>query len=360
MSLSSTLARYEQIVAPVTSENPRQTEGSLVELNDGRLLLAWSDFYGAASDWAAACISARHSSDGGRTWLDKFTLVENVGDMNTYSPNLVRLQSGVLGLAYFVKQSEADCRAYWAVSHDEGDTWSERTLITPEPAYYIINNERTIQHSSGRLIVPVSFTPTYFTGATFAVYCCYSDDEGQSWQRSPQTIQLPRRGAMEPGLVECQDGSLLMLMRTQLGCQYHARSVDGGITWSDAAPLHPLISPESPATIKRIPKTGDLLAIWNYVFDPFYHHFGRRTPLTTAISRDNGHTWTNLRHVERDPNRSYSYPTILFRGDEVLLTYWQSRTAESDFELKLTILPLEWFYGPEESSYIQPVKQGNS
>ncbi len=55
------------IVAEATAQNPRNTEGDIIELADGTLLLAWSDFYaGEMPDHAPARISAMISTDGGR------------------------------------------------------------------------------------------------------------------------------------------------------------------------------------------------------------------------------------------------------------------------------------------------------
>lgn len=341
---------HEEIVAPIGGANLRNTEAAVVELKDGRLLLVWSDFTGGASDWVQAQISGKHSSDGGRTWSETFTVVPNAGQMNTYCPSLLRLRSGELGLSYFVKNSVSDNTVYWQRSRDEGRTWGEPVAVTPEPGYHLIINDRAVQLSSGRIVLPISWVPDYFDTASFRVFCAYSDDQGESWRHGATEIALPRRGAMEPLVVERRDGSLLMSIRTQLGDQYRAESSDGGDTWHDVRPLG-VVGSEAPAGLKRIPSTGDLLLIWNNCFDPARRHFGR-SPLTAAISRDEGETWENKRNLEVEPDRTFAYPSILFRGDpslrsgqgEVLLTYWRSRTDPDGLELKLRILPVSWFY----------------
>ena len=63
--------------------------------------------------------------------------------------------------------------------------------------------------------------------------CYFSDDKGQTWKRST-LIDLPKRGAMEASVVELNDGSLMMTLRTQLGGPHIARSKDRGKTWSKA------------------------------------------------------------------------------------------------------------------------------
>ncbi len=103
-----------------------------------------------------------------------------------------------------------------------------------------------------------------------------------------------------------------------------------------------MVSSEAPANVKRIPDTGDLLIVWNNVFDE--RPWWRRTPLNTAISRDDGETWENIRALENEPDHSYGYPSIHFLGEEVLLTYYRSREVFTDWEMKLKTLPTKWFY----------------
>ena len=68
-----------------------------------------------------------------------------------------------------------------------------------------------------------------------------------------------------------------------------------------------ILSPLSPASIKRIPKTRDLLMVWNDQshVDPDFRASaiggGKRTPLTVAISRGEGKTWIHALHPMDDP-----------------------------------------------------------
>jgi photosystem II stability/assembly factor-like uncharacterized protein len=121
----------------------------------------------------------------------------------------------------------------------------------------------------------------------------------------------------EPGVIELKDGQIMMFCRTTLGSQYNSYSKDGGDTWSDPAPSS-LVSPLSPASIKRIPKTGDLLAVWNDHSGP---HGDGRTPLTIAISQDEGATWVRRKNLRDDPAGWYCYTAIEFVGGQVLLAY---------------------------------------
>ncbi|MDD4793037.1 MAG: sialidase family protein [Firmicutes bacterium] len=138
--------------------NPRNSEGAIAELADGRLLLAYTRFYAGSADYAPAEIACRFSSDLGATWDDKNRIVvANEGDSNVMSVSLLRLARGGLGLFYLVKNSWGDCMLYLRKSFDEGQTWGERTCCAPDPGYYVVNNDRVIQLSTGRLIVPAAW-----------------------------------------------------------------------------------------------------------------------------------------------------------------------------------------------------------
>ena len=76
--------------------------------------------------------------------------------------------------------------------------------------------------------------------------------------------------------------------------------------------------------IKRIPKTGDLLMVWDdhsMVTSTNHPCYGRRTPYTVAISRDEGKTWEKIKNIEDDANGWYCYTAIGFVGDHVLLAH---------------------------------------
>ena len=92
--------------------NPRNSEGAFLPLKDGRIIFAYSRYYGdSASDHAAADIAARYSSDNGETWTTSDEIiVKNHGGMNVMSVSLLRLQSGEIALFYLRKDSTRDHR----------------------------------------------------------------------------------------------------------------------------------------------------------------------------------------------------------------------------------------------------------
>jgi len=348
-------------VAPATKDAPRNSEGDVEVLKDGRLLLAYTEISGSGADHDPAFIMGRVSSDGGRTWGEKFVLARNdQGARNAMIAALLRLRDGRIMLGYNKKNSLADTRYYVRFSSDEGKTWSEEILVTPKVRYGAAYNYAPIQLQSGRIMIPYAFNQpgAYQAPGHFVVQVYYSDDGGRSWLESPQVVDLSKRGAMEPGLVELNDGSVMMVLRTQLGRIYRALSRDQGVTWSKPEPTE-LLNPESPAAIARIPSTGDLLMVYNNSYDPDGgHHLGARRPLTAALSRDEGKTWVNLKDIETDPAHEYSYPSITFNGDRVLLTYYQGtqKGKEWTFALVFRSLPVSWLYEQASNAKIDAGK----
>ena len=336
--------------------NPRNSEGAFATLGDGRIVFSYSHFTGGKEDHAFGHLASRYSSDGGRTWTTEDTpLRPNEGMQTTMSVGYVRLATGALALFYLIKNSDSDCRLHMRTSSDEGNTWSNRVLCHTMEGYHVTNNDREHVLSNGRLIAPTSYHGMPMTLRAEAAYMWYSDDLGATWQASepvPQPSQ-GNSGLQEPEVVELRDGRLWMLFRTDLGHQWQSYSEDGGVRWSPPQPCEHFAAPTSPISIKRIPHTGDLLAIWNdhsgrFPLPPPETHAAnwRRTPLVSAISRDDGRTWQHHRLLESDFEHGYCYTAIHFTGDAVLLAYcaggpdcgWVLSRA------RIRRVPVAWFY----------------
>ena len=316
---------------PPRSGNPRNTEGSFLTLRDGRILFAYSHF-GGGDDNDPATIEARFSSDGGRSWTSSdVPIVAREADMNVMSVSLLRLKDGRIALFYLRKNSVSDCRPYLRYSSDEAKTWTDAVLCIRDTGYFVLNNDRAVQLRSRRILLPVSQHPAVNGrfGSRGIVMTYFSDDDGKTWRRSKSRLECPtpnEAGFQEPGVVELRDNRVLMFIRTQLGSQYLSWSSDGGDTWSEPK-ASKILSPLSPASVKRIPKTGDLLIVWNdhTRVDPSFRATetsgGKRTPLSVAISRDEGNTWINTQNLLDDPEGWYCYTAIHFSGPRVLLAF---------------------------------------
>ncbi len=342
----------QTLVLPPSASNPRNSEGDFVTLKDGQVLFVYTHFSGGGGDHDSAHLAGRVSSDGGRTWTEEDSVVlANEGGMNVMSVSLLRLKSGAIALFYLRKNATDDCRPLLRISTDEAKTWSKPVECIEAPVgYYVVNNDRVIQLSSGRLVIPAArhaLKGEEFSGFGRAL-CFLSDDEGKTWRSGKTILEVPKAiktGLQEPGVIELKDGRLMMLSRTSGGCQYRSFSEDGGDTWSNAEPTD-LSSPVSPATFERIPGTGDILLAWNDHTDIDDARHGKRTPLTVAISKDEGKTWVQRKTLEDNPHGWYCYTAMTFVADAVLLGHCAGDRRETNGLALTQVLriPQAWIY----------------
>lgn len=349
---------------PPSPANPRNSEGDFVELKDGRILYVYSHYTkGRGGDDDPAVLASRESSDGGRTWTkESVPVVTNACGQNVMSVSLLRLPDDSIALFYLQKESPADCRPVMRLSTDEARTWGPAVACIgeTEKSYYVLNNSRVRRLSSGRLVLPLAMHERTESGSDMSgkIVCYLSDDSGRTWRRS-RMAPFPTFDAdgkrvvtQEPGVVELKDGRILLYARTNRGRQWFYYSSDGCETWTKGEPGS-LWGPRSPATITRL-KNGDLLAIWND------HEFRQdrlkqgvawasypRTPLTLAISRDEGRTWPIRRNLADDPKGWYCYFSVLERDDGILLGYCAFDNLRHS---QVASVPFSWLYATQPST----------
>jgi len=315
-----------------TEDLPRHSEASILELKGGRLLMAWqrhekSGF--GSGDQAPSTISLMNSDDKGVTWGDFRVVAKMIpGCVNVYSPSLYRCADGSISLFFkrytHLVWGEKQLNSYYRIdSFDEGETWSEERVIWENEQHVTIN------HAAKRIASGVTLLPIEQSEAWGGPNDCSkvsvlrSEDDLRTWTESNR-ISVPMRGLMEPCIAQHSDGSLHMVMRTQLGSVFHSFSTDDGRTWSkpQATGLH---APESCPCIATIPGTDAQLVVWNNSeYDMNWaSHYGKRTPLTAAISRDGLRTFSDYFDIETDPNRAFTNPSITITSDGLfLLNYW--------------------------------------
>ncbi len=326
--------------------NPRNSEGSFITLKDGRILFIYSHFTGkSSSDFGQAYLAGRYSSDGGETWDNESSMIiKQEGLQNVMSVSLLRLKNGDIALFYLLKNSDSDCIPTMRISKDEACTWSDPiTCISDRKGYFVLNNDRVIQLDNNRLIMPVSLHKTPEDSVFHKkgqIFSYYSDDNGQTWKTSNEVPNTDGVIIQEPGIVELKGGQLMMFLRTDRGVQYISYSYDKGETWSSVEPGN-IVSPRSPASIKRIPSTGDLFMVWNNNGSN-----QKRTPLNIAISKDEGKTWELTKTIEDDPDGWFCYTSIYFSGEDVLLAYSAGRQSQGTglCIIDITKMNINWLY----------------
>ena len=351
-----------EILIPATETEPRNMGADLIELSDGRLLYGISRWLGGAHDNDGSMVFGIVSDDGGATWSEPFDIIKPDETVNAVRmPNFMRLKDGRLACFCRHRTSMLDTWTGMIVCEDEAGLgssesgthqWSDpRRISPPPPGRHVLLNNRVVRimngENAGRILLPLA-SPTPWDeedwqGTDIQTWVLRSDDEGDTWYPSESMLAGPKRGLMEPYIVELNDGRLRMWMRTQVDSQYESFSSDGGITWSEAVP-GPLVSPESPVAVARHESSGLLAVVWNH--NRKTTHTADRTPIGVAFSSDDGDTWFGEQHLDPTPaceNEActFSYPSIDFLGDNGFITYYENRDRRISlilrkFDLQLT------------------------
>ena len=379
--------------------------GGIVGLDDGPLMLVQGK-------------SRRFSKDEGRSWEEARPLACEVEALG-----LIRLRSGAL--AIYGTKGDGHC---FCSSSDGGTTWGEPSLICPKSAGTPMHHSM-IQLEGGRLLLTMYWEGLdgwEYTGGTMAsvhpdlqytdvsAYGLWrgqrhqieghahgpemgmsivyrSDDEGKTWKKHLGGLMgwfdfegIPngfcgQTGCFEPTIAETRDGQVLLIARSTVGRLVHSFSPDGGEHWYAVVPTD-LPCSESPGLMVALPKTGDLLIVWNQVSREEIRRGYRRGRLSAAISKDGGHSWENFKTLElseglEDVDRVQpEYPIQMVRardwvgplpdawayfhyanvdvvGENVLIRYSRGTpllgVAEQNLnkqEAVLRIYPLDWFY----------------
>lgn len=349
-------------------ERVRSDTASVVERADGTLLIAYHSYsHGpeGGGDFGAAKIYLAESKDGGRHWINERIVADiDAGDLNVMSPFLCRVEDEIL-LGYVRNHSAGDTSMHLHRSRDGGASFADSVPIWEHANEYRIQGGASslVRLDSGRLLLPIqSCDEVWVADENQSISTYFSDDGGHSWQQSANKIGLPLRGAMEPSVAQRADGTLLMSIRTQLGAVFLAKSGDGGEHWSRAR-TSGLRAPESCTCLRRLPDSEALVLFWNdseYVHD--HHHCGIRSPLSAAISNDNGRSWQKIGNIDGGDCMLTNIGCTFLSSGAAMVTYLitpdpeiengvyrgsrstkEERDAQFKMELKAALIPRTWF-----------------
>jgi hypothetical protein len=211
----------------------------------------------------------RESADNGITWSEPRTLFRSTREY-AWIPNAgTKLASGRLILISgqfggYVDHDPDKSRmeGYSQYSDDHGRTWSEAKKL-PTGQRYLAPPLSMTQMSCGRVIFPYGYLTKEHARSLVTVV--FSDNEGQTWQRSVSILGVGGKGmesgALEPSVIELPDGKLWMLIRAQTGFQWESFSCDKGETWTTPQPSR-IPSSNSPAVVTKL-SNGTILLTWN-------------------------------------------------------------------------------------------------
>jgi len=278
------------------------------------------------------------SRDAGKTWSEPLPV--SVGDGHSVSAAKLSVSAeGVYVLAYMNSaesvwewdsttnemSAQSKLPVYALRSSDGGATWSDPVCIFEGRAGALTDIITTRENT---IVLPIT---GYRREPSRAVqFVMVTADQGSTWTQRIIDIggHGHHDGAMEPTMVELNDGRLWMLIRTTHDWFYECFSSDGGLTWT--SPVQNEISASSsPGMIRRL-ASGRLMLVWNRVRpeginesmwseQPLARRGGgfaikpsswHREEVSLAISDDDGSTWSTPVVIARQKGGWLSYPRL--------------------------------------------------
>jgi len=294
---------------------PQCHASTLVRLDDGRFIVAW--FGGTKEKDDDVGIWVSYGKPGSWSAPDE---VAKIREDPHWNPVLHRSADGKIYLFFKVGKEISHWETWVKVSEDNGATWSEAyELVAGDKGGRGPVKNKLIELSDGTWIAGASIEPD-----RWEVFVDRSEDRGKTWTASGlfaiDTNDIKGKGAIQPTLWESAPGKVHMLVRTTGGVVGRSDSEDSGKTWS-AIYKTELPNPNSGIDLTRLPD-GTLALMYN----PDNKNWGSRSPISLALSYDNGQTWPDKIDLDSGgKDDEFSYPAIISWGDSVATTYTWNR-----------------------------------
>jgi len=255
------------------------------------------------------------SSDNGQSWSDAETVVSVPGNTRAFDPCLWHDPDGKLWLFYNTGNIETKQHRLFAIcsedSNNASPTWSKELAIELDTPYAFRLNKPTVL-SSGEWLLPVVHADkeipvqidtkhpwkNWFAGPDQRLGVAVSLDKGKRWKLYGK-LNAPE-WALENMIIEKNDASLWMLIRTGGGSLWESFSNDKGATWTPAV-TSGIPNPGSRFHIRRL-KSGKLFLI-NHV--DYSKSDIKRTNLAAMLSDDDGQSWSQPIFIDKRDDVSY-------------------------------------------------------
>lgn len=297
---------------------------TVLPLDNGTVVAAW--FAGSSeSDDDVKILTSVRGTDGKWGEPIRVSADPNVAHWN---PVLFQNDGGTITLYFKVGKDTEYWKTYYSVSTD-GKNWAAPRELVPgdnSGGRGPVKN-KPIRLKNGTILAPGSTE----LGGKYRCFVDISTDNGKTWNRTPEIdstfLGFFKTPMIQPTLWESKDGSVHMFTRTKVGKIYRSDSYDGGKTWCSAYPTN---LPNNNSGIDLdTDDSGRIFLVYNPIGIP-----GIRTPLTLAVSTDDGKTFTKIKTFERGL-AEYSYPAVVVKGDTIHITYTYERDYIAYWQIKV-------------------------
>lgn len=306
---------------------------SLLKLKDRTILCAWFGGSKEGEDDVNIWMSRRVNG----TW-ETPRIVSTEAEPN-WNPVFFEVDENEILLFYKVGREIKKWRTMIMRSTDGGRTFGQPVeMVSGDQGGRGPVRNKPIRLSNGRILAPASLE-----NGIWSAFVDSSDDNGLTWTKKPEVTitgiigninertvkenesDIPvseqsfyGRGVIQPTLWESTPGHVHMFLRSTEGKIYQSDSVDYGDTWTDAYPTN-LPNNNSGIDVVKT-ENGNLFLVYN----PVGVNWGPRSPISLAVSRNNGKTFELI--VDLDEGKGeFAYPAIIADGNQVYVSYTWKR-----------------------------------
>lgn len=291
---------------------------TLLRTEDGKFLVAW--FGGTHEKHPDVGIWLSKGEPG--NWSEPVEVAKIREDAH-WNPVLFQDPSakGEITLFFKVGKTIDFWETWYMVSKDNGETWSDAKELVPgdKGGRGPVRN-KPIVASDGSWLAPASNE----LNGVWNAFIDRSEDGGKTWTETAfipmNRDSIAGEGVIQPALWESAPGKIHMLLRSSAGVICRSDSEDYGKTWSPVYKTD-LPNPNSGIDVTRLQDNTLVL-----IFNPDDENWGSRSPISLAVSKDNGKTWDPVIEIEKgQEDDEFSYPSVISFGDTVAVTYTWKR-----------------------------------
>ncbi len=355
----------ERFIFNFNDKYPSCHASVICELPNGDLLASW--FAGSVEAAGDTVHLGSRLTKGSNKWSDPFILV-NVAHHASGNPRLFIGPDKAVWLLAPINYGhwcQDGTMLFLKRSYDNGYTWTDLELFVEKKGVLGKNKPIQLQADPSVWIIPAEYERTWVV--TFIL----SENSGGSWDIVGEIGRNENIRLHQPTLVELHNGDLLAYMRSWEGHIYQTRSSDRGETWAPAVPTTLLNNNSGIDMVKLqsstlvlvfnpigLGKSGKIVVdqdlkrtqadeynvknlcladdknsyhvigrekITDEAISDLYPQWGPRTPLSIAVSKNDGQLWTIVKDLETEEGE-FSYPAII-QGKErrIHITYTYNR-----------------------------------
>lgn len=355
---------YTEAYLPVLY--PSSHAANLLQLRNGDLLCVW--FSGTWEGKSGVGIVISRLAKRAKKW-EPARLIDRREGESFQNPVLFEALDGTLHLFHTTQKAdegEANSQVLNVISTDHGKTWSAPQVLFTKGGSF--TRHPLLIEPNGAWLLPMTYVTSKGIGQgaeTNYPVMEISRDHGKTWTE----CLIPKAEAkVQPTVVELAANKYVAFFRDRAGNWIYRSTSEDGCHWTqpEATSL-----PNNNASVQAIRLNDGAIAI---AFDNSHTDrsgsrpiAGLRKPLSVALSRDGGVTWSEVRDIEtgrtgygaeeqkpKEPGREeYSYPTILQTRDGLIHVAFTYRRQT----IKVVSFPESWI-GQGGTEGLYRVKKG--